>query len=74
MPIHLVLDVSESMAGDNLRQLQHGLERLVASLRTDPHALESVYLSTIAFAGKARAPGPPFRPADGCGWRTARGC
>jgi len=54
LPIYLVLDVSESMAGDNLRQLQQGLERLVASLRTDPHALESVYLSTIVFAGKAR--------------------
>ncbi|PTQ90754.1 TerY-C metal binding domain-containing protein [Agitococcus lubricus] len=54
LPIFFLLDVSESMAGDNLRQLQHGLERLVASLRTDPYALETVYLSIIAFAGKAK--------------------
>ena len=28
LPIFFLLDVSESMAGENLRQLQHGLERL----------------------------------------------
>lgn len=54
LPVFFLLDVSESMAGDSLRQLQQGLERLVRSLRTDPHALETVYLSIIAFAGKAR--------------------
>ena len=58
LPIFMLLDVSESMAGDNLRQLQQGLERLVAGLRTDPHALETVYLSAIAFAGKARTLAP----------------
>lgn len=54
LPIFFLLDVSESMAGDNLRQLQQGLERLVSKLRTDPHALETVYLSTLVFAGKAK--------------------
>lgn len=54
LPIFLVLDVSESMVGDNLRQMTQGLETLVKSLRTDPHALETVYLSTLAFAGKAK--------------------
>ncbi len=54
LPIFFLLDVSESMAGENLRQLQYGLERLVTSLRTDPYALETVYLSIIAFAGKAK--------------------
>lgn len=58
LPIFMLLDVSESMAGDNLRQLQQGLEKLVTGLRTDPHALETVYLSTIAFAGKARTLAP----------------
>ena len=54
LPIFFLLDVSESMIGDNLRQLQQGLAQLVARLRSDPHALETVYLSAIAFAGKAR--------------------
>lgn len=58
LPIFFLLDVSESMVGDNLRQLQQGLERLIRSLRTDPHALETVYLSVIAFAGKARTLAP----------------
>jgi uncharacterized protein YegL len=58
LPIFLLLDVSESMAGDGLRQLQHGIERLASGLRRDPHALESVYLSAIAFAGKARTLAP----------------
>lgn len=58
LPIFFLLDVSESMAGDNIRQLQQGLERLVKSLRTDPHALETVHLSVIAFAGKPRTLAP----------------
>jgi uncharacterized protein YegL len=58
LPIFVLLDVSESMAGDGLRQLQQGIERMVAGLRRDPHALESVFLSAIAFAGKARTLAP----------------
>lgn len=54
LPIFLVVDVSESMAGDNLRQLQEGLERLVRTLRADPYALETTFVSVIAFAGKAK--------------------
>ena len=58
LPIFFLLDVSESMVGDNHRQIQQGLERLVKSLRTDPHALETVFLSIIAFAGKPRTLAP----------------
>jgi uncharacterized protein YegL len=64
LPIFFLLDVSESMAGDSLRQLQQGLERLVRSLRTDPHALETVYLSMIAFAGKAKTLTPLIEVAS----------
>lgn len=58
LPIFFVLDVSESMVGENLRQMSQGMESLVKTLRTDPHALESVYLSTIVFAGKAMVLSP----------------
>ncbi|MEY4590472.1 MAG: tellurium resistance protein [Pseudomonadota bacterium] len=58
LPIFFLLDVSESMVGENVRQLQVGLERLVKSLRTDPHALETVHLSVLAFAGKTRTLAP----------------
>lgn len=81
LPVFMLLDVSESMAGDNLRQLQQGLDRLVAGLRTDPHALESVYLSAIAFAGKAKTLAPltelasfyPPRLPVGAGTSLGRG-
>lgn len=53
LPVYLVIDVSESMVGENLRQMQEGMSRLVNQLRRDPYALESVYLSVIAFAGAA---------------------
>lgn len=58
LPVFLVIDVSESMAGDNLRSLQEGMERLVRALRTDPYALETAYISVIAFAGRARTLSP----------------
>lgn len=58
LPIIFVLDTSESMAGDNIRVLNKGLEQLVRTLRTDPHALESVFLSLIVFAGKAKTLAP----------------
>jgi uncharacterized protein YegL len=58
LPIFFVLDVSESMAGDSLRQVSNGLEKLVNSLRRDPHALETVFLSLIVFGGKAKVISP----------------
>lgn len=53
LPIFLVVDVSESMAGNSHRQMQESINRLVQRLRCDPYALESVHLSVIAFAGAA---------------------
>ena len=54
LPIFLVLDCSESMLGDSLKNMETGLEQLVTSLRRDPQALETVHLSLIAYAGQAR--------------------
>ncbi len=51
LPIFLVLDVSESMAGENLARLEEAIGTIVANLRTNPSALDTVYLSVIAFAG-----------------------
>ena len=54
LPIYFLLDVSESMVGPNLYRLEEGLSRVVSELRTDPHALETAWLSVIVFAGKVR--------------------
>ncbi|AUB80407.1 TerY-C metal binding domain-containing protein [Candidatus Thiodictyon syntrophicum] len=53
LPVFLVLDVSESMAGDNLFRLEEGIGTIVSTLRTNPQALDTVWLSVIAFAGIA---------------------
>jgi len=54
LPIYLLIDVSESMVGENIRLMQEGLEQLVRTLRADPYALETAYISVIGFAGKAK--------------------
>lgn len=54
LPIYLVLDVSESMAGDPIAELGNAMESIVNALRQDPHAIESVHISVIAFAGQAQ--------------------
>jgi len=46
------------MVGENLKKMEDGLQSVVRTLRTDPHALESVYLSVIAFAGVAKTIAP----------------
>ncbi|TVU69989.1 MULTISPECIES: TerY-C metal binding domain-containing protein [Cobetia] len=53
LPIFFVLDVSESMAGEPLMRLHKAMESIVEQLRQDPNALETVYISVIAFAGRA---------------------
>lgn len=53
-PIFLLIDVSESMAGDALIQLESGMRRITADLMQDPYALETASISVIAFAGRAR--------------------
>ncbi|MBN2824426.1 MAG: VWA domain-containing protein [Campylobacterales bacterium] len=58
LPIFFLLDVSESMVGQPLTSLEEGMQRIVTSLQRDPHALESVFISVIAFAGKAEVISP----------------
>lgn len=58
LPVFFVLDCSESMAGENLKKMEDGIGMIVRSLRQDPHALETVFLSVIAFAGIARTIAP----------------
>lgn len=58
LPVFFVLDCSESMVGENLKKMEDGLQSVVRMLRSDPHALESVYISVIAFAGIAKSIAP----------------
>jgi uncharacterized protein YegL len=52
LPVYFLIDVSESMIGEPLDQVEEGIANIIKELRTDPYALETVYVSIIAFAGK----------------------
>lgn len=54
LPVYLLLDTSGSMRGEPIQALKVGVQSLVATLRQDPHALESVHLSILSFDAKAR--------------------
>lgn len=54
LPIYLLLDCSESMAGEAIEELQRGIASMVAHLQTDPQAIETAYLSVITFANDAK--------------------
>lgn len=54
LPVFFVLDVSESMVGERHQRLERGLNRVIQQLRTDPYALETVFVAVIVFAGKAK--------------------
>jgi uncharacterized protein YegL len=58
LPVFFVLDCSESMVGENLKKMEDGILGVVRALRVDPHALETVFISVIAFAGVARTIAP----------------
>jgi uncharacterized protein YegL len=54
LPIYIVIDVSESMIGEPIELVQDGIATIIKDLRTDPYALETVYVSIIIFAGKVK--------------------
>lgn len=54
LPVYLVLDVSGSMSGEPIEAVKNGVQVLVSTLRQDPYALETAYLSVITFETSAR--------------------
>lgn len=58
LPIYFLVDVSESMVGTPIEQVQDGMRTIIQNLRVDPYALETVFVSIIAFAGKAKVISP----------------
>jgi uncharacterized protein YegL len=54
LPIFLLVDVSESMVGEALYKLEEGIGAVLSTLRKDPYALETAYISVIVFAGRPR--------------------
>ena len=64
LPVYLVIDTSGSMYGEPIEAVKNGIDLLVSSLRQDPHALETAYLSVITFDDKAQQVVPLTELAD----------
>jgi uncharacterized protein YegL len=54
LPIYFLIDVSESMVGEPIQHVEEGLAAIIQTLKTDPHAMETVWVSIIVFAGQAK--------------------
>lgn len=54
LPVYILIDCSESMAGEPMDAVQKGLEAMLQKLKRDPHSLETVYLSLITFSARAK--------------------
>lgn len=48
-PVYLLLDTSGSMYGEPIEAVKNGVQTLISTLRSDPYALETAYLSIITF-------------------------
>lgn len=54
LPVYFLIDVSESMVGDQMPYVEEGLASIIKDLRSDPYALETAWVSIIVFAGKTK--------------------
>ncbi|WPL19678.1 putative protein encoded in toxicity protection [Thiorhodovibrio winogradskyi] len=54
LPVYLLLDTSGSMSGEPIEAVKNGVQLLVSTLRQDPYALETAYLSVLTFDSSAR--------------------
>ena len=54
LPVYLLLDTSGSMAGEPIEAVKNGVQLLVSTLRQDPYALETAYISVITFSSDAK--------------------
>lgn len=49
LPVYLLLDTSGSMRGEPIASVNIGLRSMMSSLRQNPAALDSIYLSIVTF-------------------------
>ncbi len=54
LPVYLLLDTSGSMSGEPIEAVKVGVQSLISSLRQDPYALETAFISIITFDSTAK--------------------
>lgn len=52
LPVYFLIDVSESMTGAPIQEVEKGMRSIINELRHDPYALETVFISILVFAGQ----------------------
>jgi len=53
LPVYLLLDTSGSMNGEPIEAVKNGVQVMISSLRQNPQAIETAYLSVITFNSSA---------------------
>jgi uncharacterized protein YegL len=54
LPIYFLIDISESMVGDQIQQVEEGMAQIITAIKKDAQAIETVWVSIIVFAGQAK--------------------
>lgn len=54
LPVYLLLDTSGSMTGEPIEAVKNGVQMMLHSLRQNPQAIETAYVSIITFDDEAR--------------------
>jgi len=54
LPIYFLIDVSESMVGEQIQFVEEGMATIIKAIKQDPHAIETVWISILIFAGQAK--------------------
>ena len=49
LPVYLLLDTSGSMTGEPIEAVKNGVQMMMHSLRQNPQAIETAYVSIITF-------------------------
>jgi uncharacterized protein YegL len=58
LPVYLIIDCSESMAGKPFDEVQSGISELIRQLLRDPSAVETAWISVITFGRTAQVQVP----------------
>ena len=53
LPVYLLLDTSGSMSGEPIEAVKNGVQVMISSLRQNPQAIETAFISIITFGSTA---------------------
>ncbi len=54
LPVYLLLDTSGSMSGEPIEAVKNGVQVMISSLRQNPQAIETAFISVITFDSSAQ--------------------